>query len=273
MIPHIDVTQLSGPAQKIAGAGAPEKMQEMAAKGVAPGVRPAEMLAVLVLLSKSERPTVKASAEKTLAALPEPLLQGAISQDLQPAVIDVLVQGYRGRSDVLERLVGMATIAPETVETLARTCSESVSELVATNEDRLLKNPKIIEALYLNKHTRMSTADRLIELAVRNGIVLNGIAAFKEAAIAIQNELIIESTDEASPDDLLFTRPSVLAEELAKVAGPDEDTHVEDEEGARRSSRPSSSRSTSEIAEIDGLGEDPRMRHARVEGGADAPRP
>jgi hypothetical protein len=231
MIAPIDLTQLSATAQKITSAAAPEKMQEMAAKGVAPGVRPAEMLAVLVLLAKSERPTVRGTAEKTLAALPEPLLQGAISQDLPPAVVDVLVQNYATRAEVLERLVGMATIAAETVEALARRSSEAVSELIATNEDRLLKNPTIIEALYLNKNTRMSTADRLIELAVRNGITLSGIAAFKEAAIAIQSELIAEASEEPTPDDTLFVETQELSEKLAKDATADEDTHVEDEEG------------------------------------------
>ena len=69
---------------------------------------------------------------------------------------------------------------------LARTGSETVTELIATNEDRLLHHPRIIELLYLNKRTRMSTADRLIDLAVRNGLTLTGIPAFKEAAAALQ---------------------------------------------------------------------------------------
>ena len=45
----------------------------------------------------------------------------------------------------------------------------------------------------MNPATRMSTADRMIELAVRNGLVLKGIAAFNEAAEAIANELISEA--------------------------------------------------------------------------------
>ena len=55
----------------------------MAAKGVAPGVRPAEMLALLVVFSHERAPTaVRAAAEKTLGALPEPLLNGALGADL-----------------------------------------------------------------------------------------------------------------------------------------------------------------------------------------------
>jgi hypothetical protein len=231
MIEPIDLASLSGPAQKMAGAAAPLKLQEMAAKGVAPGIKPGEMIALLVVFAASERPTVKEAAEKTLRALPEPLLAGAIGGDLHPAVIDVLAQIYATRIDVLDRLLSMARTAPETVETLAQSGSEEVTELVAVNEDRLLKHPQIIERLYLNKRTRMSTADRLIDLAVRNGITLNGIGAFKEAALAIQDELIPMASEERSPDDELFTETSELAEKLQGESAEEEDTHEETPEG------------------------------------------
>src|SRR5271168_4278307 len=87
MIPAIDLSQLSPPAQKIGGPTAPEKLQEMAAKGIAPGVRPAEILALLVVFSRSDREGVRTAAQKTLAAPPEQLVNGALGSDLHPAVI------------------------------------------------------------------------------------------------------------------------------------------------------------------------------------------
>ncbi len=230
MIEPIDLATLSAPAQKMAATAAPLKLQEMAAKGVAPGIKPGEMVALLVVFTASERPTVKEAAEKTLGALPEPLLAGALGSDLPAAVIDVLAQSYAARIDVLDKLLGMPRVAPETVEVLAQRGSEEVTELVAVNEDRLLKNPRIIERLYLNKATRMSTADRLIDLAVRNDITLNGIAAFKEAALAIQDELI-PLLPELSPDDLLFQETTELSEQLQQESTAEEDTHVDTPEG------------------------------------------
>jgi hypothetical protein len=107
-----------------------------------------------------------------------------------------------------------------------------VTELIAVNEERLLRNPKVIERLYLNKATRMSTADRLIELATRNSIELTGIPAWREASVAIQDELIAEPSPEPSPDDLLFQETQEIAEQIAaQVAAEGEDTHVEDDEG------------------------------------------
>lgn len=229
MIPPIDVTQLSPPAQKIASAGAPPKMQEMAAKGIAPGVRPGDVVALLVVLSQSENETVRATASQTLAKPPEQLLNGALSADLQPAAIDALARGAVENRDVLEKLLAMPRVNMETVEEVARRGSEAVTELIATNEDRLLKHSRIIELLYLNKNTRMSTADRLIDLAARNGVVLTGIPAFKEAAAALQNELIPEPSEEPTPDDELFKETTEIAATLDSK--PDEDTHVEDEEG------------------------------------------
>jgi hypothetical protein len=60
-------------------------------------------------------------------------------------------------------------------------------------------------------------------------VTLSGIPAFKEAVIALQNELIPEASEEATPDDELFKETAALAEVLESA--PDEDTHDEDEEG------------------------------------------
>jgi hypothetical protein len=229
MIPPIDLSQLSPPAQKIGAPTAPEKLQEMAAKGIAPGVRPAEILALLVVFSRSDREGVRAAAQKTLAAPPEQLVTGALGADLHPAVIDVLARASLARRDVLEKILAMPRVDMETVAEVAKHGSEAVTELIATNEERLLAHPRIIEQLYLNKNTRMSTADRIVDLAVRNGVVLTGIPAFKEVAIALQNELIPEPSDEPTPDDVLFRETEELARTLEAL--PEEDTHHEDEEG------------------------------------------
>jgi hypothetical protein len=231
MIEALDVTQLSGPVQKMAGAAAPEKLQLMAAKGVAPGVKPGELVTLLVVLASSDRQAVQEQARATLGALPEPLLNGALGTDLPPMVVDVLARTYPERIEVLEKLLAMPRIHHETVEELGRAGTESVTELVATNEDRLLKHPGIIEKLYMNKRTRMSTADRLIDLAVRNGITLTGIAAFKEAALAIQDQLIMLPSEEPTPDDILFQETEALAAEIAAQTAEDEDTHSETDEG------------------------------------------
>jgi hypothetical protein len=227
MIAPLDPSALSAPAQKILGA--PPKVQEMTARGIAPGIKPDELVLLLVSFSKSETESIKLTAEKTLSALPDPLLQGALSTNLHALAIDAIALRYPTRMDVLERLFAMPALHPETVEELAKVANEAGAELIATNEERLLANPKIIEYLYLNKHTRMSTADRLIELAVRNNVEV-ALPAWKEAALAIQNELVFDSGGEPTPDDLLFKESMMVAEQLRQHGDTLEDVLEGEEE-------------------------------------------
>jgi len=228
----IDITKLAPPAQKVLSPGAPPPLRLMAAKGIMPGVKAQDIVAVLVLLSSEPAGQVAETAAATLAALPAPVLQAALGAPLEAAVIDALARANLERKEVIEPLLRQPSISLETVAHLASKGSEAVTELVATNEERVLAHPRLIELLYLNQSTRMSTADRLVELAVRHGLELHGIAAWEEAKRAIEGELIAEPTDEPLPEDELFKETAQLAEQLA--TGEDEDTHVEDDEGTEK---------------------------------------
>jgi hypothetical protein len=224
MIPPFDPSMLVGPAQKILTG--PPKMQEMAAKGIALGVMPADLVLLLVGLTAGSDHAVADLAHKTLGNLPGPALQAALQADLHPLAVHALATRYADRIDVFSRLLSMPRIDIETVIDAAKICSEEASEMIATNEERLLANPKLIEVLYLNKHTRMSTADRIIELAVRNNVEVS-LPAWKEAAAAIQNELILEPSDEPNPDDELFRETVAVGEQLRQHGDALEDVVVE----------------------------------------------
>jgi hypothetical protein len=232
MIPKLDPAHLPVPAQKIVGPGANPKLQAMAAKGIMPGLRPDAMLAVLVLLAGAPAPEVAQQARATLAKLPDQLLRGALDADLHEAVLFSLAQNYTERMDVLEKLLHMPRLPIEAVEHLAEHGSDQVIELVATNEERVLSHPRLITLIYMNNKSRMSTANRLIELAVRNGVECTGIPAWKEVAQAIQGELIAEPSAEALPEDQLFWEQHELAEQLADDQL--EDAFYEDLDGAEQ---------------------------------------
>jgi hypothetical protein len=229
MDPAVDVASLSAPARRVLDAASPAPLRQMASKGVVPGVKPGEALTIVALLSESDDEGISATARATLAKLPTPLLNGALAGDLPPGVLSLLAPLYARDAAIAEKFLAHPAIPPQAVAAMAVLASEPVAELVATNEQRLLAHPEIIEKLYMNKATRMSTADRVLELAVRNKIELKGIPAFKEAAAAIGHELIVEPSPEPTPDDLLFQQ----AEEAAAQATLDasvEDTHRLDEE-------------------------------------------
>jgi hypothetical protein len=227
--PPVDLTKLPGPAQKILDANGPAPLKQMAARGVAPGLKPGDAITVVALLAESPDLALAETARATLKKLPAPVLNGALSGDLPPGVIDAVAPLYATEVPVMERMLALPSILMSTVAKCAKVANEAVSELIATNEQRLLANPEIIEQLYLNKNTRMSTADRIVELAVRNNIELKGIPAFKETAAAIGQVLIAEPSAEPNFSDTLFSESLVEADQIAHDPA-DEDTHELDPE-------------------------------------------
>jgi hypothetical protein len=226
-VPTIDTTALPPNAQKILDPNGPAPLKAMAAKGLAPGLKPGDTLAVVCALSLGSDAHAE-TARKTLGALPLPLLNGALGGEIQPAVLDVLAPIYAKDANLSEKFLNHPAILADTVASMAAVCTEGVAELIATNEERLLANPKIIEKLYLNKNTRMSTADRILELAVRNNVECPGIPAFEQAKRAIEGELIAEPSEEPSFDDVQFKDAHKIAKDT--VLGEDEDTHTLDPE-------------------------------------------
>jgi hypothetical protein len=229
MNPAVEIDKLAPAARKILDTSSPAPMRQMAAKGVLPGLKPAEALTVIALLSESPDEALAAAARTTLDKLPVPLLTGALAGDVPPGVLGLIAPRYARNASLAQKLLAHPAILPATVAEIASRADEQVAELVATNEQLLLANPEIIEKLYMNKSTRMSTADRILELAVRNQIELKGIPAYKEAAAAIGMELIAEPSPEPTPDDILFQETEALARQ-AEVNAQIEDTHRLDEE-------------------------------------------
>jgi hypothetical protein len=227
--PPVQFDKLSPVARKMLDAASPAPMRQLAAKGIAPGLKPGEALTVVALLSEAADEAIATTAKATLANLPAPLLSGALGAALAPGVLALIAPRYAKDVAVMEKMVAHAAMLPQTVAHVAALASEMVAELIATNEQRLLACPEIIEKLYMNKATRMSTADRVLELAVRNNVELKGIPAYKEAAAAITQELIAEACAERTPDDVLFVETDAIARQV-KLDASVEDTHRIDEE-------------------------------------------
>jgi hypothetical protein len=170
---------------KVASAEAPAPLKLMAARGLAP-LRPAELVLALYQLCVTGEPPVREAAYKTLRGLPEPVATGALGELAEPRVLDLWSRELGGRTELLALVLRNRATRDETVAALAsRSTVEAELELVGRNEERLLRHPPIIAALYMNPRTRMSTAQRALELAVRNGVRVEGIPAFEEAARAI----------------------------------------------------------------------------------------
>jgi hypothetical protein len=115
---------------------------------------------------------------------------------------------------LLEKVVLNKATADETFAHLATLVDENGLEMIAKNEERLLRHPQIIAALYMNAKTRMSTAQRALELAVRNGVRVDGIPAFDEAARTI-HQSGAPDPEQAAKEDAAFARATEVGVDQA----------------------------------------------------------
>jgi hypothetical protein len=201
------VTELPESLRRFGDPAVPEKVRAVAARGLVP-VKGGDLVALLLQLAADPVEAVSGTAKQTLDGLPEQVIATACGGPLHPSFLDALADRVSGKDDLLEHLVGNAGVADVTIARVARTASERITERIALNEQRVLGAPAIVEALYKNRNTRMSTVDRLIELCVRNGVVVEGIPTFQAHAEAIAGQLIPEPSDEPLPADTAFATAS-----------------------------------------------------------------
>ena len=210
----LDVARLSPAAQK-ALASPPGRM--MASRGLVP-LPPSDQVVVLYQLAIDADHNLATAARTTAIGLPDKLLAGALGDAaLDPRVLDLFATLVGDNSAAFEALVGNNSVSDETIAYLAANGGAREIDRIAGNETRLLRHPDIIAAMYKNKHARMSTVDRVIELAVRNHIRVPGLAAWDEIARALQSDPIPPET--YAEVDTLFAVAAEVEEEKTLVEG------------------------------------------------------
>ncbi len=210
------------------------------ARGLAPGLDASDLATGLYQSACHENIKIVEAAVKSARELPDAILSGALSSGLDPQVLDFFAGLVQSQTDKIQRILLNPNTADETAVDLARVVNEdSLLEIIAKNEQRLLRSPEIIKALYLNPTTRMSTANRCLEFAVRNDVVVD-IPAYKEIAQALGAEQKYDDPmDQALADaesDAAFGGvhdPRALGED-GEI--PDDDTLAEEQDLRKRTS-------------------------------------
>jgi hypothetical protein len=227
MIQHtpLDVSRLSAAAQRALGPG---PGRTMAARGLLP-LAPADQVAVLYQLSLDTEGNVATSARATAAGLPEKLLAGTLAAPaIDARVLDFFAQLIADKPAVFDAIALNPSVADGTIATLAGRAGSREVDQIAQNEQRLLRHPEIIAAMYMNRRARMSTIDRVVELAVRNNVRVPGLAAWDEVARALTGEAAPSTSDDALFDAVLGARDdSALTSGDAEQSLPEDDDPVE----------------------------------------------
>ncbi|TMQ06357.1 MAG: hypothetical protein E6J90_45590 [Deltaproteobacteria bacterium] len=231
----LDPSRLSPAAQRALGPG---PGRTMAARGLLP-LAPADQVAVLYQLSLDAESSLALSARATAAGLPEKLLAGTLTApSTDPRILDFFAQLIADKPAVFDAIALNPSVADQTIATLAARAASREVDLIAQNEQRLLRHPEIIAAMYLNRRARMSTIDRVVELAVRNSVRVPGLAAWDEVARALtgsppaspEADAMFAAMAQAARDDSVLTTgdaEQALPEDEAPVTPPETEDETE----------------------------------------------
>ncbi|MDX9719989.1 MAG: hypothetical protein RBU37_04515 [Myxococcota bacterium] len=217
----------------------PPPMRMMAARAMVP-MGPRELVSVLYQLTLDPEQKIRESAQKSLEELPPDMIDGVIRQDLDPMVLDLLAVTNLERDDRLEIIVTNHALSDLSMAYLAQHVSERIAEIIGGIHVRLLRHPAIIEALYLNPRTRMSTVDKVLDLARRNNVEFSGLPALNDALASAdyynKGQAESELSDEefarlayestASDDDAETERIEALLEGEDQAKTPEEERRM-----------------------------------------------
>jgi regulator of extracellular matrix RemA (YlzA/DUF370 family) len=157
----MSVTTPTNPAVKaILDGSAPRQAQLAAAGGLLP-LPQADLLEVLVALREAEDAEIAAAAKETLESQDtEDLLAAAKSDETSTKVLDYLAIFSKAGRPVYEAVILNNRTSDEAVAKLASaTADSSLLELIAFNQQRLVRSPEIIDAILANSD-RSAEAER-----------------------------------------------------------------------------------------------------------------
>ena len=196
----LDPSQLSTAAQRALGPG-PGRM--MASKGMLP-LPPADQVAVLYQLHLDADASIAGASRATATSLPEKLLTGTLADPtLDPRVLHFFGQLAADKAVVFDVIALNPAVDDTTLAMLASKGDARGVDQIAQNEQRLLRHPEIIAAMYMNRRARMSTIDRVVELAVRNHVRVPGLAAWDEVARALTGSTPADAKVDAAFDHVV----------------------------------------------------------------------
>src|SRR5579883_2051404 len=144
----LDEGALPPAVRKAVSPSAPLPLRTSIARGLAP-LPPADLALALYQLAVGDDPALAETARRTAGELPDPVLATALGSVHEPRVLDLFASALGDRAKPLQTLLLNAHTADTTVERLAAAAGEATLEVIAQNEQRLLRHPPIITALYL----------------------------------------------------------------------------------------------------------------------------
>jgi hypothetical protein len=153
---------LSPAAEKYARRDAPLKVRKMAARGALP-LDPLDLATLLFALSHDPEAEVQQIARESLATLPSAILTPVITGAAHPALLAHLARLHRRDEATCEVIALNPATSDLTVAFLASLPLRSIVDIVSNNQERLLREDKILEALGQNPLTGRAVIERILD--------------------------------------------------------------------------------------------------------------
>jgi hypothetical protein len=226
MDPRIDALRSSLP-NPISGFTHPDTPTDrrLLAAGAALPMPPEVLIKVLAIMVSDPDKDVRDRARATLDEQSMQLIRYQLSESDDGSLIELMGEYYLGKQDedMLTMLLSNKAAPDSLVEMIAGKASARLTEVIVTNQVRMIRAPMIIKALYFNPNTPMAVVTRAVETAVRNDVDLSHIPGAEQIKASIlgpaAGEAVAAEEEEASPeqDQQLFREAIETLEGTAAV--------------------------------------------------------
>ncbi len=216
---------LSPQAERYVRRDAPVEARRMAAGGALP-LRPVELATVLFALLHDDDHEVKTRAKESLEQLPDSVAETVLgASETHPSVLGYMAHLFKDDGSRMERLVLNASCDDRTLVYLASLPHRRVVDIVANNQQRMLRAPEIVEALGQNPLTGRATIDRILGFL--------GVERPSSEVVPDEAEVELDDPDEITDEAARAALERLLggdAGEFADELLQDADEEIDEEE-------------------------------------------
>lgn len=227
-MPPLNKIKFTVPAAlaKYVGKDTPREAKLFAAKGTLP-IPPKDMVIVLFYLAHYPDPEIKMAAENSLLSIPHPILKTILeSNETHPLILDFYAKKLDQESGLLEVIALNKVTHDETIEYLAGIANKTLVEIIANNQTRILRHPKIIDVLGNNPLVGQATIERILHfIALQTGAKPKEAVPPPKPAIQVPPE---EQAEEQPQEEL--PQEEQPQEEIPDYMKDDEYPWMSDEE-------------------------------------------
>lgn len=140
---------------------APRELQLSAARGALP-LSGRDLVTTLFFLAHGKDRDIRRSALQTFRALPGSILQPvALDAGAHPQLLDFMARYHLHDLALMEIVLTHSRISDETLIHVAGRATGSVLSLIANNDERLIREPEIINAIFANPDADKAVKFRL----------------------------------------------------------------------------------------------------------------